>query len=39
MPAALYPKRWWDLCVPEDNKKMINLFFVDGKLLVLFHPK
>ena len=37
MPVALHPSRWWDWCVPEDEKKRdrtimgINIdFFVSG---------
>ena len=25
MPVAWHPKRWWDWCLPEDEKKDILL--------------
>ena len=31
MPAAWHPTRWWDWCMPEDNKKEINPFYIDEK--------
>ena len=24
MPVAWHPNRWWDWCVPEDEKKEID---------------
>ena len=29
MPAAWHPTRWWDWCMPEDEKKGIKLIFID----------
>ena len=31
MPVAWHPTRWWDWCMPEDEKKEINPFFIDEK--------
>ena len=27
MPIAWHPSRWWDWCVPEDEKKQAEKFF------------
>ena len=29
MPVAWHPKRWWDLCMSEDEKKEIDPIFTD----------
>ena len=29
MPAAWHPNRWWDWCVPEDEKKEIHPMFIE----------
>ena len=29
MPVAWHPKRWWDWCFPEDEKKEIDTIFTD----------
>ena len=29
MPIAWHPSRWWDWCVPEDEKKEIENFFFE----------
>ena len=28
MPIAWHPSRWWDWCVPEDDKKKNRTFFL-----------
>ena len=28
MPIAWYPSRWWDCCVPEDEKKRDTKLFL-----------
>ena len=28
MLVAWYPKMWWGWCMPEDNRKEIELFFI-----------
>ena len=28
MPIAWHPSRWWDWCVPEDEKKEAEKFFL-----------
>ena len=35
MPVAWYPTRWWDWCIPEDEKKVIESMYTDkaGKWL------
>ena len=30
MPVACLPKRWWNFCVSEDEKKEIELFFLSN---------
>ena len=30
MPVAWYPKRWWNFCVSEDEKKEIEPTFTEG---------
>ena len=27
MPITWHPSRWWDWCVPEDEKKVKEIFF------------
>ena len=27
MPVAWHPDRWWDLCVPEDEKQELEIYF------------
>ena len=27
MPVAWHPDRWWDWCVPEDEKKELEKYF------------
>ena len=27
MPVAWHPDRWWDWCVPEDEKKELEIYF------------
>ena len=27
MPVAWHPDRWWDWCVPEDEKKRLEKYF------------
>ena len=27
MPITWHPTRWWNWCLPEDEKKEIKLFF------------
>ena len=29
--AAWHPTRWWDWCMPEDEKKEVNLLFIYEK--------
>ena len=29
MPIAWHPKRWWNFCVPEDEKKEIDPIFIE----------
>ena len=29
MPVAWYPTRWWDWCIPEDEKKVIESIHTD----------
>ena len=29
MPVVWHPKRWWDCCVSEDQKKEIDPMFVE----------
>ena len=29
MPVAWHLKRWWDWCMSEDEKKEINLMFIE----------
>ena len=29
MAIAWHPKRWWDWCYPEDEKKEIERIFID----------
>ena len=29
MPAAWYPKKWWDFYMPEDEKKEKDPIFVE----------
>ena len=29
MPIPWYPKRWWDFCMSEDEKKEIESIFTD----------
>ena len=29
MPVAWHPKRWWDRCVSEDEKKEIDPRFIE----------
>ena len=29
MPVAWHPKRWWDWCVSEDEKKEIDRMFIE----------
>ena len=29
MLVALYPKRWWDCCMTEDEKKEIEPIFTE----------
>lgn len=31
MPATWHPTRWWDWYMIEDEKKEIELFFIDQK--------
>ena len=31
MPVAWHPRRWWDWCMPEDEKKGIEPFLIDEK--------
>ena len=31
MPKAWHPRRWWDWCMPEDEKKEIKQFLTDEK--------
>ena len=31
MPVAWYATRWWDWCIPEDEKKEIELFLTGEK--------
>ena len=28
MPIACHPSRWWDWCVPEDEKEEMEKFFL-----------
>ena len=30
MPIVWYPKRWWDFCMSEDEKKEIEPIFTEG---------
>ena len=27
MPVAWHPDRWWNWCVPEDEKKELEIYF------------
>ena len=29
MPVAWHPRRWWDWCMRQDEKKEIKSFFID----------
>ena len=29
MPVAWHPNRWWDCCMSEDEKKEIDLMFIE----------
>ena len=29
MPVAWYSNRWWDWCMSEDEKKEIDLMFIE----------
>ena len=29
MPVAWHPRRWWDFCVPEDERKEIELIITE----------
>ena len=29
MPIVWYPKRWWNFCMPEDEKKGIEPIFTE----------
>ena len=29
MPVAWHPTKWWDWCMPEDDKNEIKPFFID----------
>ena len=31
MLVAWHPKRWWDWCGPEDEKRETELFYIDEK--------
>ena len=31
MPVAWHPTRWWDWCIPEDQKKEVKPFLDEGK--------
>ena len=31
MPVAWQPKRWWDWCMLDDEKKETEPFFIDEK--------
>ena len=31
MLAAWHPTRWWDLCMPEDEKKEMKPYLIDEK--------
>ena len=35
MPVAWHPTRWWNWCLPEDEKKRVEPIFTDrvGKFL------
>ena len=30
MPIVWHPKRWWDFCMSEDEKKEIEPIFTEG---------
>ena len=32
MPIAWNPKRWWNFCISEDEKKEIEPIFIEGSL-------
>ena len=34
MPIAWHPKRWWDFCMSEDEKKEVNPAFNEGLVKV-----
>ena len=31
MPVALHPTKWWNWCMQEDERTVINPFFIDEK--------
>ena len=31
MSVALHPRRWWDWCIPGDEKKGTEPFLIDEK--------
>ena len=30
MRVAWHPERWWDWCLPEDEKKLVEPIFTDA---------